>query len=177
MPSVWSGHLHFGLVVMPVRLLVAARPKTIRFRRLHRKPPGDLQRTHALPWHQGIPDAGTEDQDNTREELAETKFNHQAPNFGDAQYECTPVRQVFKSELTGEEIRPDDLVKGYEFAPNEYVPVDPDEIKAAEVETSDTIDLFHFVSGRDVDPIYFERSYYLVPETGAEKFMPCCLRQ
>src|SRR5207248_10146792 len=38
MPSaVWSGHLHFGLVAMPVRLLVAARTKTRRFRRLYRK--------------------------------------------------------------------------------------------------------------------------------------------
>src|SRR5581483_7799219 len=36
--AVWSGHLHFGLVVMPVRLLVAARTKTTRFRRLYRKP-------------------------------------------------------------------------------------------------------------------------------------------
>jgi len=39
MPSaVWTGHLHFGLVVMPVRLMVAARTKTTRFRRLYRKP-------------------------------------------------------------------------------------------------------------------------------------------
>ncbi len=39
MPSaVWSGHLHFGLVVIPVRLLVAARAKTTRLRRLYRKP-------------------------------------------------------------------------------------------------------------------------------------------
>src|SRR5947207_15710844 len=39
MPSaVWSGYLNFGLVVMPVRLLVAARTKTTRFRRLYRKP-------------------------------------------------------------------------------------------------------------------------------------------
>jgi hypothetical protein len=39
MPSaVWSGRLHFGLVVMPVQLLVAARTKTTRFRRLYRKP-------------------------------------------------------------------------------------------------------------------------------------------
>src|SRR5207248_6344911 len=42
MPSaVWSGHLHFGLVVMPVRLLVAARTKMTRFRRLYRKPAND----------------------------------------------------------------------------------------------------------------------------------------
>ena len=38
MPSaVWSGHLHFGLVIMPVRLLVAARPKTTSFRRVYRR--------------------------------------------------------------------------------------------------------------------------------------------
>src|SRR6185437_8805814 len=40
---------------------------------------------------------------------------------------------------------------------------------AAEIETSDTIDLFHFVKATKVDPIYFERSYYVAPNSGAEK--------
>src|SRR5439155_5005362 len=60
-------------------------------------------------------------------------------------------------------------VKAYEFAPNEFAAIEPQEIKAAEVETSDTIDLFHFVNGADVDPIYFEHSYYVAPDSGAEK--------
>jgi DNA end-binding protein Ku len=61
--------------------------------------------------------------------------------------------------MTGEVIRRDELVKGYEFARNESAAINPQEIKAAEVETSHTIDLFHFVKGENVDPIYFERSY------------------
>jgi DNA end-binding protein Ku len=75
---------------------------------------------------------------------------------------------VLQSEATGEEIRSDELVKGYAYAPNEFAAIDPQEIKAADVETSDTIDLFHFVNGTEVDPIYFERSYYVAPDPGAE---------
>src|SRR5437762_6772452 len=79
------------------------------------------------------------------------------------------VSQVLKSDVTGQEIRPDEVVKGYEIAPNEFAAIDPQEIKAAEIQTSDTIDLFHFVKATKVDPIYFERSYYLAPDSGAEK--------
>lgn len=71
--------------------------------------------------------------------------------------------------MTGEEIRPDEVVKGYEIAPNEFAAINPQAIKAAEIETSDTIDLFHFVKASNVDPIYFERSYYVAPESGSEK--------
>ena len=83
--------------------------------------------------------------------------------------EYSTVRQVLQSEMTGEEIRPEETVKGYEIAPNEFAAIDPQLIKAAEIETSDTIDLFHFVKATKVDPIYFERSYYVVPESGSEK--------
>ena len=41
--------------------------------------------------------------------------------------------------------------------------------KQLEIQTSDTIDLFHFVKAKSVDPIYFERSYYIAPDPGAEK--------
>jgi DNA end-binding protein Ku len=87
----------------------------------------------------------------------------------ETEYDYAPVRQVFQSEVTGEEIRRSELVKGYEFARNQFAAINPKEVKAAEVETSDTIDLFHFVNGATVDPIYFERSYYVAPDSGAEK--------
>jgi DNA end-binding protein Ku len=86
-----------------------------------------------------------------------------------ARPQYSTVRQVLQSEETGEEIRPDEMVKGYEITPNELAAIDPQEIKAAEIETSDTIDLFHFVKTTKVDPIYFERSYYVAPDSGAEK--------
>src|SRR4051794_16705863 len=62
MPSaVWSGHLHFGLVVMPIRLLVAARTKTTRFRRLYRKPVNENLSVTSFPsfW----PERGDHDSD------------------------------------------------------------------------------------------------------------------
>src|SRR5256885_7501104 len=68
------------------------------------------------------------------------------------------------------------MVKGYEIAPNESAAIDPQEIKAAEIETSDTIDLFHFVKATNVDPIYFERSYYVAPDAGAEKVYALLLK-
>ena len=68
------------------------------------------------------------------------------------EYDYAPVRQVLQSEVTGEEIRRSELVKGYAFARNQFAPINPEEVKAAEVETSDTIDLFHFVNGANVDP-------------------------
>lgn len=52
---------------------------------------------------------------------------------------------MLRSEATGEEIQPHEVIKGYEIAPNEFAAIDPQEIKAAEIESSDAIDLFHFV--------------------------------
>jgi len=167
MPSaVWSGHLHFGLVVMPVRLLVAARTKTTRFRRLYRKPVKESTFTSFPSFSHDL-----EHQKELAEEVGETPSTPEEMNSQDmaAGHEYSPVRQVFQSEVTGEEVRPDEMVKGYEIAPNEFAVINPQEIKAAEIETSDTIDLFHFVKATKVDPIYFERSYYVAPDSGAEK--------
>jgi DNA end-binding protein Ku len=168
MPSaVWSGHLHFGLVVMPVRLLVAARPKTTRFRQLYRRPSN-----HVMPPMQLSLSKGTfEDQDSYSDGAGESGVDTYDPKSSgrEIEYDYVPVRQVLQSEVTGDEIRRSELVKGYEFARNQFAAINPQEVKAAEVETSDTIDLFHFVNGADVDPIYFERSYYVAPDSGAEK--------
>ena len=168
MPSaVWSGHLHFGLVVMPVRLLVAARTKTTRFRRLYRKPIKESAVVTSFPSLSH--DLEDYDSDLT-ERVVETRSTPgDRTSRPAAPDEYSTVRQVLQSEETGEGIRPDELVKGYEIAPNEFAAIDPQLIKAAEIETSDTIDLFHFVKATKVDPIYFERSYYVVPESGAEK--------
>jgi len=165
--SVWSGHLHFGLVVMPVRLLVAARTKTTRFRRLYRKPVNESTFVTSFPSFSH--DLEDHDSDLT-EGVGETRSTPEEMNGRQtAQHQYSPVRQVLQSEATGAEIRPDEMVKGYEIAPNEFAAIHPQEIKAAEIETSDTIDLFHFVKATKVDPIYFERSYYVAPNSGAEK--------
>lgn len=167
MPSaVWSGHLHFGLVAMPVRLLVAARTKTTRFRRLYRKPIKESSLVASPSFSRDIEehDSGLTE---AAGQMSSTPYEMEGGHTAAPEY--STVRQVLQSEETGEEIRPEELVKGYEIAPHQFAAIDPQEIKAAEIETSDTIDLFHFVKETKVDPIYFERSYYVAPDSGAEK--------
>ena len=55
-----------------------------------------------------------------------------------------------------------DIVKGYEYEKGHYITVDPDDIKRLRLETTDTIDIVEFVD--DIDPIYFDTPYYLVPD-------------
>jgi DNA end-binding protein Ku len=61
------------------------------------------------------------------------------------------------------------LVKGYEFAKDQYVQFTEDELKALEGEASKMIDIAEFVPLAQVDPIYFEKTYYLGPDKGGEK--------
>ena len=61
------------------------------------------------------------------------------------------------------------LVKGYEFAKDQYVQFTDDELKALEGEASRMIDIAEFVPLDQVDPIYFEKTYYLGPDKGGEK--------
>jgi non-homologous end joining protein Ku len=175
MPSaVWSGHLHFGLVVMPVRLLVAARPKKTRFRRLYRRPGNPVMPPMQLPSSKQT----LEDEDFYSDGAGESGVDtHNRGSSGrETEYDYAPVRQVLQSEVTGEEISRSELVKGYEFAPNEFAAISPQEIKAAEVETSDTIDLFHFVNGADVTRFTLNVPITLRLILVPKKFMRCCLR-
>jgi len=61
------------------------------------------------------------------------------------------------------------LVKGYEFSKDQYVQFSDDELKALEGEASRMIDIAEFVPLDQVDPIYFEKTYYLGPDKGGEK--------
>ena len=61
------------------------------------------------------------------------------------------------------------LVKGYEFAKDQYVRFTEDELKRLEAEASPSIDIGEFVPLEQIDPIYFERTYYLGPDKGGAK--------
>ena len=61
------------------------------------------------------------------------------------------------------------LVKGYEFSKDQYVRFTDDELKTLEGEASQSIDIAEFVPLEQVDPIYFEKTYYLGPDKGGDK--------
>src|SRR2546430_12964979 len=62
-----------------------------------------------------------------------------------------------------------EIVKGYEFRKGEYVVVEPEEIKKIEPKTAKAMEILEFVKRSEVDPIYFESSYFLMPEEAGRR--------
>src|SRR5258705_8408633 len=79
------------------------------------------------------------------------------------------IRQQLICPTCNEVVERGALVKGYEFAKDQYVQFTDEELKALEGEASKMIDIAEFVPLAQVDPIYFEKTYYLGPDKGGEK--------
>jgi DNA end-binding protein Ku len=79
------------------------------------------------------------------------------------------IKQKRVSVATGEEVPYEDLIKAYEIAPDNYVTVTPEELEALDPKASKTIDIEDFVDLDQIDPVYYERPYYLVPDKGGQK--------
>jgi len=79
------------------------------------------------------------------------------------------VRYRRVSELSGEEVSTDRIVKGHEVAPGQYVVVSDEEIKGIAPKSSRTIEIEDFVDLDQIDPLYFDQPYYLAPDKTALK--------
>jgi DNA end-binding protein Ku len=79
------------------------------------------------------------------------------------------IAQKRVDSVTNEEVSYDDIVKGYELTKESYVVITPDELDALDPEKTRTIDIEDFVDLADIDPIYYDHPYYLVPDKGAAK--------
>jgi DNA end-binding protein Ku len=79
------------------------------------------------------------------------------------------IKQQLLCPTCNEIVERSSLVKGYEFAKDQYVQFTEEELKGLEGESSRMIDIAEFVPLAQVDPIYFEKTYYLGPDKGGEK--------
>src|SRR5438874_7678994 len=79
------------------------------------------------------------------------------------------VKQQMVCSEDGKVISRDEIVKGYEFRKGEYVVIEPDEIKKIEPKTSKAMEILEFVKADEIDPLYFESSYYLMPEEAGRR--------
>src|ERR671922_1364586 len=70
---------------------------------------------------------------------------------------------------TGEQVPFEQIVKGFELARDRYVIIKPDELDALDPEKTRTIDILDFVDLVEIDPVYYDHPYYLVPDKGAAK--------
>jgi DNA end-binding protein Ku len=150
--AVWSGTISFGLVSVPVRLYPATRRKDVRFHEIDRL---SGQRIH----HQKVVEAALVPPTPTLP-TREIPRPSQTKGGGGFVPEAPPMAlPVARS----------DVIKGFEVAKDRYVTVGRDELDKLAPERSRTIGVEQFVSASAVDPIYFESSYYVVPERGYER--------
>ena len=79
------------------------------------------------------------------------------------------VRHKRVAEADGEEVPYDEIVKGYEVAPDQFITITREELEELDPKKTRAIEILDFVDLDDIDPIYFDHPYYLGPDKGAEK--------
>ncbi|MGI8961583.1 MAG: Ku protein [Bryobacteraceae bacterium] len=173
--TVWRGFITFGLISIPVRLFRAARPERISFRRLYRED------RETAPGPQSPDTAGSV---TTRPQLRpETLRSSARPTNSEPEVRTfpgpqrpveqqpvlAPVQQVSVRKGTDEIVSKGSVVKGYEYDKGRFVTVEPEELKSIAPKTATEMEIQEFVQLSDIDPIYFETSYYVRPEEAGEK--------
>lgn len=80
-----------------------------------------------------------------------------------------PIRYARIDTTTGKEVPWKDVVKGYEIKKGDYVVLDDEDFDKVALHRSDTIEISTFVNKDEIDPVFYEKPYYLEPDKGAEK--------
>jgi DNA end-binding protein Ku len=83
--------------------------------------------------------------------------------------DLTPIGYDKVRKDTGESVPADEIVRGFEIEKGQYVPIEDEDLDRLDIELTHSIDICDFVSIDEIDPIYFRKAYYLLPQEGAEK--------
>lgn len=169
--TVWRGFVTFGLVSVPVRLFRAARAERVSLRRLYQSS-GPASHSEAA-----VEDEDPVDDGKGRRKFAATASMATLPSAAGAatateykpQPQLAPLQQVSVRKGTDEVVSEGRVVKGFEYEKNRYVALDPEELKSIESKTATEMQIEEFVSLAEVDPVYFETSYYVAPDAAGEK--------
>ena len=79
------------------------------------------------------------------------------------------LRQQYVCQKEGVVVEREEIIRGFEFAKDQYVPFTPEEIKALEEVGSRAVEISEFVPIESVDPVFYDKTYYLAPDKGAAK--------
>ena len=158
--TVWRGFITFGLISIPVRLFRAARAERVSLRRVYR-----VDRSAGLP-----------NEESSDEEPDEPPVPAPAPirTFAPATTETEepqfePVRQAAVTGQSRTVVPEASVTKGFEYERNRYVAIDREELKNITAKTSSEMEILEFVKLAEIDPVYFETSYYVRPEESGER--------
>ncbi len=154
--TVWKGHLSFGLISIPVKLYRAARAERVRLRELHREGPRPAPPPEVIE----LPRRG---------QPAARRPEPPAEETAPEPQQVQPVRRAVVAENDDRPLPPAEVVKGYEYQPERWVVLEREEIRRLAPKTSTAADITEFVRLTDIDPIFFESSYFVAPERSGEK--------
>ncbi|CAN5134282.1 hypothetical protein BH20ACT22_BH20ACT22_01250 [soil metagenome] len=178
--AVWTGQLSFGLVNIPVKLYSATAPKNVRFhqydaqtgrriryRRVASGPaPDHIAPSQRAPTYGQKPPpdtAGPEPSPGSSagEPQSVTPSVDVPPDFGEAKEEASGESPEEADVPWGE------IVKGFEIEPGRVVTVTPEELMSVAPEQSRLLEVEQFVHLNEIDPVHFDKSYYVAPGYGA----------
>ncbi len=99
----------------------------------------------------------------TATESKEIKFH-----FLDSR-DMSPVGYDKVNKATGKHVDPDHIIRGFEYSKGNYVELTEGDVDRLDIELTHAIDICDFVSLDEIDPLFFRKGYYLLPQDGAEK--------
>jgi DNA end-binding protein Ku len=148
--TVWKGQLAFGLVSFPVRLQKAARKERIAL-------------THVREQRFEATDSEVPTDEGDHTPLFATGSGGLEPSA------IIPVRQGYYAEGQDKPSPTADLQRGFEVAPDQFVVVRPEELRSLRKATSLDMQILRSVRMEEIDPVFLETSYYVIPGPGGEK--------
>jgi DNA end-binding protein Ku len=157
--AVWVGDLSFGLVNIPIRLFTATSPKRVRF---HQYEAGTGRRIRYRRVVEGPP---LDDVSHSTDDMESESPRPVGPEPSD-QDDVGSWDAQTEPEVTDEETEVpwQEIVKGYEVEPGRVVTVESEELESIAPERSRVLEVEQFVDLEDIDPVHFEKSYYVVPQ-------------
>jgi Ku protein len=144
-------------VTIPVRLYRAARKETVRLRYLHKE-----SESQQSAEERQASDTLTRSQRHAALQLVPPAAEPESA------VTVSPIRQQLVSDAD-EPVARTDVVHGYEYAPDQYAVIGRDEIQTLRVSTSKDLTIIQTAQLTEIDPVYFETSYYVVPDRGGER--------
>lgn len=152
----WSGQITISLVSFGVKLFVATEAKNeIHFHQISRK-------TGERVKYQKVTASAQEAQQSIQAAMQASLEAEDAP-------ETTPIAAPI--------VEKDDIVKGYEYQKGQYVTIEPAELANLRVPSKHSMEIMQFVSESEIDPEYFEKPYFVVPENDSQAQAFAVVRQ
>ena len=179
--AVWTGAIAFGLVTIPVRLYPATEPKDVRFHLYDRRsgrrvryervvreeePAAFLPRTSDVDSYE--PDV---DRPALQDEVDDAADEPEPEDRDQPPFQIPPTRSVETWPVIGvpqpeHRVGSSDIVRGYALPSGHLVTVSDDELELIRPERSRTIEIEEFVELAEIDPVFFEKTYYVAPTRG-----------